>query len=312
MGVYGNSIWDDLKYQLRHGDTTIQLIFANLGVFLLVHIIGVIGFFIGGLPNWTVFTDAVLEWLVLPTALMPLLSKPWAIITHMFTHVGLFHILINMLWLYWFGQILSSFIGHKKILPVYFFGGFGGALFMLLLLNVIPALNQYTGTALGASAGVMAVVLAAATLTPTFSVRLILFGNVQLKYIALVAIVFDFISIPMGNTGGHIAHLGGALMGYLYIKQTQAGNDWSIPFYKVWDGIAKIIKSIVEAFSFKKKPKVAYKNTGSIKTPPPPKQKQAEDNQKKIDAILDKISSSGYDSLSKEEKEFLFRSSHDS
>ncbi len=230
---------------------------------------------------------------MLPADLGTLLMQPWSLITYMFLHDGFFHLLFNMLWLFWLGNLLHEYIGNRKVYEAYFGGGIVGALLFLICLNVFPVFSSSieTSYALGASAGVLGVVVAAATLLPQYPVQLLLFGMVRLKYIALVTVLLDIVSIPVGNPGGHIAHLGGALFGFLYIK------------YLYHD------KHLVPAFIrnlFRKKSNL------SIHYRSPSTQADSKDkpSQEEIDRILDKISKSGYDSLSKKEKEQLFKASN--
>ena len=276
-----------------------RLIMINVGVFLGINIIRVFLTISGneGLYN------TILSYLMLPATPLGLIKQPWSLFTYMFLHSGLLHILFNMLWLFWFGLIFKEYVGESKILPVYVMGALFGAGLTMLTQNTIPFFIEQAGPMLGASAGVMAIVLAVSTLMPNHQIHLLLIGPVRLKWIAATVVVLDFLSITGMNAGGHVAHLGGALFGYLYMSSYRQGNDWSRPFYKVYDAIANF-------FDFSKKPKkskvkVAYKNKekqGQQKS----KKDVAKDKQARIDEILDKISRSGYESLSKEEKAFLF------
>ncbi len=300
--MYGNtSIWDDLKREFRSGNVISQLIMINVAVFLLVNVVNVIVFLVH--PDRSVSENLVagiLKWVMLPADTMQLLKSPWTLFTHMFMHSGILHLLFNMLWLYWFGRIIQEFIGNKKILPLYIYGGLTGAILLVISYNIFPGLHSdlpYV-KALGASAAVLAIVVGAATLVPDYTVFLLFFGAVKIKYIAVIMVIIDLVSIPDLNTGGHIAHLGGALLGYVFIKQLQNGHDWSIPFHN-------FLEAFKNFFTAKKQPRVVYKTKSTER-----KKKAADlgaNKQEKVDAILDKIARSGYDSLSKEEKEFLFK-----
>lgn len=305
----GNSIIEDLKRQLQRGDMIINLIAINVAVFITLGVLRVLLFL---LKLADPYYQLVVNYLMIPADVMNLLFKPWTVITHMFTHTGLWHILFNMLWLYWFGRILQEFLGNRKILPVYIYGGLVGAFFFVLSYNIFPGLQGAVGAAqaLGASAGVMAIIVAAATMVPEYTIYLLFLGPVKLKWIALVLIVIDLISVAGTNAGGHLAHLGGATFGYFFISQLRNGNDWSVGFNNLFD-------SIKGAFTGKSGPKVAYKQRNSGKRSrgygytkrdmeEPENGSASRDNQKKLDEILDKISKSGYDSLTKEEKHFLF------
>ncbi|TVR78478.1 MAG: rhomboid family intramembrane serine protease [Chitinophagaceae bacterium] len=316
-----NSILDDLKWQFSNGSMLIKLILINLGVFLTVHTVRVfLHLFVadGSLVDQTF--NNLLQWFTLPASLLDLVKRPWTLVTHMFLHVGFFHILFNMLWLYWFGRIFREFLSERKLLPVYLFGGFAGAFLMILSYNLFPGLSSNVANvmALGASAGVLAVVVSTATMAPNYTIYMLFLGPVRIKYIAIFVVILDFISIPGGNTGGHIAHLGGAIFGFFYIRNLNRGYDITNGF----DIAVNVVKSLFKVR--KKGPKVAYKNknvryeTQNVnRSQKGTKQNQSNasqadiDKQGRIDQILDKISLSGYDSLSKEEKEFLFRVSNE-
>lgn len=235
------------------------------------------------------------QWLQLqlsvPASLEELLYKPWTIATYMFTHVELFHILFNMLVLFWFGRIFEDFLNTNQFTFTYLAGGLFGAVLFIAFYNTFPAFEdeKVNSVLLGASGSVMAIVAATATLVPDYSIRLLFFGDVRIKYIALVYIVIDIIGMTSLNAGGSIAHLGGALLGFIFIKQLQAGNDWS-----------KILQ--------KRTRLRVVKNNSASKTTIGNSNRIPE--QELIDAILDKISQSGYDSLTKHEKEQLFKASN--
>ncbi|MFI5138462.1 MAG: rhomboid family intramembrane serine protease, partial [Sphingobacteriales bacterium] len=232
------------------------------------------------------------EYLLLPASLPKLLTHFWTPVTYMFMHADIWHILFNMLWFYWFGQIFEEYLGKKRTLGLYFMGGLAGAFLFIFSYNVFPFFTHTneaaTNVLLGASASVMAIMVATATLLPDYTIPLILIGPVKLKWLVLFFIALDFLGITGLNAGGELAHLGGALTGFLYIKQLQKGNDW--------------IGNIAKLFKPKPKLKVVSNNT-SKRTVSLPRQEE-------IDLILDKISQSGYDSLSKQEKEILFRASN--
>lgn len=288
------SVTNDIKYQFRHGNMVMKLIFVNVGLFLFFAILNLFSF---------LFQDNSVYQLILtrvetPASLNNLLHQPWSLFTYMFLHTGFFHVLFNMLWFYWFGEIFVLYLGDKKILPLYLIGGIAGAITYILAFNLIPVFKPAVEVSymLGASASVFAVVFAAATLNPDYEVRLLFLGVIRIKYIALVSILLDVINIPNGNAGGYIAHIGGALSGYLYIKALQGGFDMTSPLNKLFDWVATIFKP-------KPKVKMTYKNTevrSSVAN------KKPGDDQKRVDEILDKISRSGYDGLTKEEKDFLF------
>ncbi len=282
---------DDLKRLIYNPpNAIIRLIVINVVIFLAMSVIGVFQFFLqtefGILPF-------IQQYFSFPSSAESFIYRPWSIITYMFLHNGIFHILFNMLWLYWMGRILMEHLGVNRVLGVYFLGGVFGALLYMAAYNLFPVYKSVVdaSTVVGASAGVMAVVAATATLLPDYTIRLLLFGDVKLKWLAIIIVIIDFISIQGSNSGGSIAHLGGAFFGFLFIKQLQKGTDLS--GYIGW---------MNNLFKPKQPLKVSYRN---------PENKTSSHNQKTIDGILDKISASGYDSLSKEEKEILFKASKD-
>ncbi len=284
------SIAGDIKHQFRYGNMVMKLIFVNIGVFVFFGLF----YFVSYIIQNDSFYHIALSKLEMPASLSTFVYQPWAIISYMFLHTALMHILFNMLWLYWFGEIFVLHLGDKKILPLYLIGGLAGALVYLLCFNLLPVFKpQLDGSLmLGASASVFAIVFAAATVNPEYEVNLILIGPVRIKYIAAVSLLLDVINIPYGNAGGYLAHVGGALSGYLYIKGLQSGTDIFSPLEK--------IKGL---FRRKSKVKVAYKNTDYQKAAG---KSITKNEQQRVDEILDKIARSGYDSLNKEEKDFLF------
>ncbi len=299
------NIWKDIKWQYQYGSDLIKLILINVAVFVIVNIIS--------LPFILFLKENPIDlvsWLSLYASPKNLLYHPWGIITYMFLHEGFFHILFNMLFLYWFGQIVQDMIGKPKIVPIYIFGGIAGGLLFILAYNFLPLFGNVVASAscIGASAGVMAIVFAAATVAPDHQIGLMFIGPVKIKWIALVYLILDLIGIQNGNAGGHIAHLGGALFGFVYIRQLQNGNDFAKAFYTVTDFFKNLFKK-------KSKLKVEYKKEKEYASTFSNKQNTSNKNesnkQEKLDAILDKINRSSYDSLSKEEKDFLFKISQE-
>lgn len=283
----------NFKRQFQKGSKLTQLIYINLVVFLLVKLFGVFAFLMQGNP-WD-----IINWFALPANVSKLLQKPWTIISYMFLHEGFLHILFNLLWLYFGGQIFMKYLNSKQLVSTYVLGGFFGGLSYVLAFNFFPAFQQNLSQslALGASASVLAILTAIATYVPNYSVQFAFIGRVKLKHIAIFSILLDIISIPKGNSGGHIAHLGGALYGFLYVQQLKGGKDWSRSFSRLMDELTN---------SFKKQPlKTVHKN------PKTDDQWRAEkaSSQNEINRILDKISKSGYESLNEKEKKTLFKAS---
>jgi membrane associated rhomboid family serine protease len=254
----------------------------NVTVFLAINLIKVLVFLFGmqEVGEWLPFN------LSMPPYLPNLLFKLWTPLTYMFAHEEFLHFLFNMLWLYWMGRIFEDFLNKRQFSFVYIAGGLAGALLFIIAFNTLPAFKdsvQFSGPLIGASAAISAIVIATATLLPDYAISLLLLGEVRLKYVALVYIIMDIIGI-LGNPGGSFAHLGGALLGFVFIKQLQSGNDWSKMFQK------------------RKPLKVVSKNKA-------PNRSSSVPDQDVIDKILDKISKSGYGSLTKLEKEQLFNAS---
>ena len=289
-----DSILNNLKQEFKQGTILNKLIYINVVIFLLFSILGVFSFM------FQFDLSPILNRLYLPAENSKLLSQPWAFITYMFLHNGFLHLLFNMVWLHFAGKIFLQYLSPKQLLSTYILGGISGGLLFIIAYNYIPALAIYTqnAQALGASAAVLAIVVAIATYTPNYSVRFPFIGIVKLKHIAIFSIALDVLSIPKGNAGGHIAHLGGALFGYLYIKQLQKGNDYSIGF-TTW------LNSLSNLFKPKSKLKTVHKRPKTDKQFNTEKSAQ----QKAVDLVLEKISKSGYESLSKEEKATLFSAS---
>lgn len=305
--MYGNTIWDDIKWQYKFGSDVIKLILVNVGVFVVVQIL----LLIGVLSQHT-FAKTILSAISLHSNLQVLLHQPWQIFTYMFVHEGFFHILWNMLALYWFGNIVGDLIGKSKVIPIYILGGLVGGAFYLLAYNLLPYFQNsvQAATAIGASAGVTAIVMAATTISPNYEVRLFMVLNLKLKWLTAAYIFVDLISIQYDNPGGHIAHLGGFFIGWLYVFLLQKGVDMAKPFHALEDFFTKL-------FTKKSNLKVAYKNENKQTTSQQQRQTFAKQNnvnvnkQEYLDSILDKINKSSYESLSQEEKDFLFKVSQE-
>ena len=287
-----STLWQNISSKmLRSGSKLYLLIGINVIVFLVINIPAVLEQLFTGFGNSAILVYTH-EYLAVPAYLPKLIVRFWTPLTYMFMHAGWLHILFNMLWLYWMGQIFEEYLGNKRIIGVYLLGGLTGAFFFILSYNVFPVfIPQLPGsTAVGASASVMAIIAATATLLPDYTIPLILIGPVKLKWIALAIIIIDFLSITAGNPGGEIAHLGGAFFGFIYIKRLQKGSDWVANIAGIFKRGPRLSKL-----------KVVARNT-TKKNPARPRQED-------VDRILDKISTSGYESLSSEEKEILFRAS---
>jgi len=290
------SIGQEIKESFKHGSTHTKLIYINLGVFIAVNLVNVLMMFGGHADAFS-----LLPWLQLPSSLAGLALRPWTLITYMFTHEGILHILFNLLVFYWVGIIFLQFFSQKQLLSTYLWGGLAGGALYILAYNTLPMFAdvRYASALIGASASIMAIVFASAAYAPNYTVYLMFFGPVKLKYIALGYVVIDVISMAGTNAGGHIAHIGGAVAGYLIaqkMKQSKASNlglGW--------------VEGLLAIFSPRKtKMKVVHRRPvndleyNQIKA----------EHQKQIDKILDKINKSGYSSLTKEEREELFNMSN--
>ncbi len=299
--MYGNSIWDDIKWQYKFGSDLIRLILINVAVFISIQLFYLIGFFLQ-----QSFNPFIAKYFFLHADLSILLVKPWQLITYMFIHEGFWHILWNMLTLYWFGNIVGDLIGKSKIIPLYILGGIAGGLLYILAYNTLPVFSGQAAVsaALGASAGVTAIVMAATTISPNYEIRLFLIGPIKLKWLTTAYILLDLFSIQYGNAGGHITHLGGFFLGWMYIVLLQKSIDLARPFYAIQDFIATV-------FSKKNKLKVSYKKEKTTQSTTAQSYKKENtvqlSKQERLDSILDKINKSSYDSLTPEEKNFLFQ-----
>ena len=292
-----NTIFNDIRTAFtRQGNALNQLILINILVFVSLLLLEVIL----KLSSLGYYYEWIVSQLSLPSDPALFIRRPWTLFTYFFTHRGFLHIIFNMLNLYWFGQILREYLGDKKMVSLYILGGLTGGLLYLLVYNFVPFfIERGSAVMIGASASVLAVTVAAATLLPDYTFNLIFFGPVKIKWIALFLILLSISGAVGQNAGGNVAHLGGAILGYVFIRQLQRGNDLGRPIHSFWSFITNL---------FARRPgmKVTYKNTGTTAAyrTVPNKPSQTE-----IDLILDKISQSGYESLSKEEKQKLFQAS---
>ncbi len=289
----------DLKYHYHTANISMRFIYINAAVFVALKLISVGGFLFGirGL-QWQ-----VIPWIAGSSTPDEMLHRPWTLITYMFVHEGFFHLLFNMILLFFAGRIFADLLNAKRFIAVYFLGGIAGFALYFLAYNLFPVFSESRSIIYGASASIMAILVALATYTPNMELRLVLIGNVKLKYIAIFFVALDVLLLDGGNTGGRMAHLGGAIFGYLYSTSLKNGNDWSKGFYVVVNFFRDLIKpqpKMKVASENKKKSGTKYYTSES---------KQDNNHQQKIDVILDKISKSGYDSLTKAEKEYLFNAS---
>lgn len=285
-------IWSDIKRTFKQGSALTRLIYINLGVFLAIKLLAVF-FYLAGQPFYLV------EWLSVPSSPEMLLRRFWTPFSYMFLHAGFLHLLFNILGLYWFGRLFLYQFEGDKLLSVYLLGGLSGALLYVLAFNIFPAFVSVNAILLGASASVFAILVAIAVYDPQREIHLFFIGRFPLKYIAAFYVVLSIIGISASNPGGNLAHLGGAAWGWFYIAQLRRGKDWG-------SGLVAFIDKLGDWFKPKEKMKVTFKQQA------PPRDdyeynRQQNLQQEEINRILDKIAQSGYESLTKKEKEILFK-----
>lgn len=302
------NIFETLKHQYKHGSMTIKLIYINVAIFLLIGIFSLLGNLSSANPiELNLFKIIKYNLFSLDTS--DFFLKPWGIFTYMFSHFGLFHLLMNMLMLYFTGRMFNQFFGDQKLLSLYIVGGLAGAILEILARLIFPALANQHAQVVGASGSIMAIFMALAFYRPNMKVAL--FGIIQLPLIALALIflVMDFLSINSNDSTAHFAHLGGAFIGFYFIKNQYKKNI--IDRFEIFIGN---IQKKFSNFSFGKKSNLKFQQGGQYQSKVR-NQSDEEFNfdktkqQEQIDKILDKISKAGYDSLTKAEKDFLFQQS---
>ncbi|SEB35271.1 Membrane associated serine protease, rhomboid family [Tenacibaculum sp. MAR_2009_124] len=285
-----NNILENIKHKFKYAGIVEKLIYINLALFLMVFIVNTFGFLFNTKSNF------LIDWLSLPASFDDFLYKPWTLITYGFLHAGFLHILFNLIALFFIGNLFKQYFTSKQLLDFYLYGTLFGGLIFMISYNFFPALQNDTDRSIliGASAGISAIFIGVATYMPNYEVKFPLIGFVKLWILAAIWIAIDIIQIPVSNTGGRLAHLGGALFGFMYVSY--ASNKE-----------ITIFNSLTEIFKKKEKkaPLKTVYNSGKKNTYTNESNKSS--NQREVDSILDKISKSGYETLSKEEKDFLFR-----
>ncbi len=301
-----NSFLDDFKNAWNKPNNALpQIIIINVVIFLVMAVLSIFSTILGA----SAIFEFVYDQFSIPPRMEEFIFRPWTIITYAFAHDlnSIFHILFNMLIMYWFGKLIVEYIGNQKIIAIYVLGALAGSVAYLLVYNMIPYYierSNFHGM-VGASAAVYAITVAAATLLPDYRFHLLFIGPVKIKYIALFYILTSFLGSVGGNAGGNIAHLGGAFIGFIYIKQLQSGND-------IGKWVIAIMNFFKSFFTKQSKIKVTHKKqktTASTRSRTRSSNNETLPEQGEIDAILDKISQSGYESLSKSEKQKLFNAS---
>ena len=281
MNIFSNSL---NKY--RNFNICEKIIIVNVIFFVVPFFIRSI-FFLFQIP-----ISSYLTFLKLSPQFSILFFRPWTIISYSFVHAGVSHIIWNMLLLFFASKYFLNLFSEQKYINTYFLGVISGGFVFLISYSFFPVFNGVESNLIGSSAGVMAVIIFICTYTPYQEIRL-LFVNIRMLYIAIFIVIINLIQIPSGNAGGNLAHLGGAFFGYLYAFNLKKGNDLGYGFEKTW-------KIVINIFSFDKKSDKIKKNRLKSKS-------INDSKQKKIDNILDKINKSGYDSLTSEEKDYLFK-----
>jgi len=282
------------------------LIAINAVVFVLVYFIKII-YFLSNDPNAVNdFNAHVLNWVILPAPATQLFSRPWTIFTYMFTHADVWALITTLLWLWGFGYILQDLTGNKKIIPIYLYGGLAGALFYVLTLNLVPALQAHVGSIppmAGAGSAIMAIAIATTTFAPKYRLLPMLNGGIPLWVLTLIFVVIDYTTVASRDPGIAMAHFAGAGMGYMYVKLLQRGHDlgaWMVNLANWLNDLCNPDKPYKKASI---KQQIFYKASKK------PYEKVSRFSQQRLDEILDKINEDGYSSLSNDEKEFLKKAS---
>jgi membrane associated rhomboid family serine protease len=278
------SIWTDIKNIIQQpGQGLLKIIIANGAIFIALMIVRV-GLLIAGKSE---LFDAFFAQVSLPSSLDLILQRPWSLLTYFFLHIEVFHLVFNMMFLYWFGIIIQDFIGNKRLVQLFFYGGLAGAVAFIITMNTVSFFIEKGPNFMnGASAGVFAVVVAAATIRPNYEVRLLLLGQVQIKYISAFYVLWSFIETTGSNAGGNIAHLGGAILGFIFAKNFLAASRPQAIF-KI--KIKEFVQVVNQKIQTRKEPEIVP--------------------EEELNSILDKISQSGYDSLTDYEQKRLFKAS---
>lgn len=306
---------DNLRSRYAAATVPVRFVMVNVAVFVIVRVLALVCllFAVDAMP--------AIELLEMPSNPVKFVHQPWSLISYMFLHYDVMHILFNMLWLYWFGAMFHQIFGTRRFVGLYFLGGIGGALLYMLAYNVLPLFSSTEGLLLGASASVLAIVAATAVRQPDYKVGLLFFGQISLKWIAIVTIFIDVISIGSSNAGGHIAHLGGALTGAAFALADRRGTDITAWFNRAIDRLVNLTRRRprVKVGNFHNSPFTRTKQQprdDNRRQPRDDRQQDERDNGRRhtmtpaeeaeMDEILKKIKLSGYSSLTAEEKRRLF------
>lgn len=284
-----------LGYRFKMQNIAIKLIVINVVVFFAFYISSFL---------FRTSTDTLMQYFVLPENVVEIIKQPWSLFTYSFLHGGFWHILFNMLWLYFFSRFILNLFSEKRFLTIYLLGALFGGLLFVIGYNVFPVFKSTSGYLLGASASVSALMVFIGTYSPNISFRFFMV-TIKLWQLALGLFLLDLVRLGTGtNAGGMLSHIGGAIFGYLYATQLLKGNDIGAWFEKILDWVSDLFKTR------KQKPfKKVHKSPK--KTSKRPVRAVKDEHQMKVDAILDKIGKSGYESLTKAEKDFLFKAGNE-
>ena len=300
-------IIDRLKYQFDSAPALKRLIYINVGAFIAVHLVSVI------LMLFNIDTLQWLSFIEVPSSLKIIPYRIWTLVTYMFVHYDLWHILFNMMWLYWFGTIFIQFYTPKHLGVLYVLGGLAGAALYLFSYNVFPYFAGKEGMMCGASASIMAIVFATTLRVPNYKINLMFIGSVSLKYIALITILIDLMSMTSANAGGHFAHIGGAIMGVIFAMSWNRGKDILRPINKLLDKLVTAWRA--PHIKIRRPKKHTHTHIHSSDKAPHSHRRPETDSEylarkkrdaEEIDKILDKVKKSGYAALTTEEKQRLF------
>ena len=296
------AIIDDIRRRYRGGSMLMRIIYINIAIFVVLRVT----VFVATLFN----ADAaplLMQWVEMPGSLWLLLRRPWTLVTYMFSHYDVWHILFNMLWLYWLGRIFMEYFSPKQLAGLYLLGGLGGAVLYLAACAVLPHAGM--STLIGASASVIAIVVAIAVYQPDYKIGLLFLGQVSIKWIAIVTVGFAVLSLDSHNTGGAIAHIGGALVGMAFALCIKGGRDITRPVNAVVDFVAGLFAGRKISMPKFNRPARKAKPQGGAQQPPQGRTPSDTVSEEELDIILGKIKVSGYDALTDEEKDKLFKAS---
>ncbi len=299
---------DDFRNEFnKPNNALVQIILVNVVIYLLL----LIGHWMLQLSGHGLIYTDIMAQLTMSAYLPDFARHPWTLVSYFFTHVDIFHILWNMLFLYWFGRLVDEYLGSRRLVGLYILGGLAGGLVYLAIYNLAPHFQEKVleSSLLGASGAAFSVAVGAATLLPNYTFHLLFLGPVRIKYIVLFYIVLSFAQSTGANAGGELAHLGGALIGFLYVRLLQNGSDIGQPIYWLIDGWQQLVhpRPVVRV-SQRQRSSAPATATYAGNTPHSPSSSTTPD-QDEVDALLDKISRSGYESLTRDEKQKLFRAS---